>query len=58
MREWQSQFHAKHYCSYHIVSVPKYLEQMIYGMLRKEICPNSSDNIPNKKIPCGHHNAK
>lgn len=51
MREWQSQFHAKHYCRYHIVSVPKFLEQMIYGMLPKEICPNSSDNIPNKNNP-------
>jgi putative transposase len=37
MREWQSQAHVKHYCSYHIVFVPKYRKQSIYGTLRREI---------------------
>ena len=37
MREWQSQAHVKHYCRYHIVFVPKYRRQAIYGTLRKEI---------------------
>ena len=37
MRDWQSQAHVKHYCRYHIVFVPKYRKQAIYGTLRKEI---------------------
>ena len=37
MREWQSQAHVKHYCRYHIVFVPKYRKQSIYGTLRREI---------------------
>ncbi len=37
MREWQSQAHVKHYCRYHIVFVPKYRRQSIYGTLRKDI---------------------
>ena len=37
MRDWQSQAHVKHYCRYHIVFVPKYRKQSIYGTLRKEI---------------------
>jgi putative transposase len=37
MRDWRSQAHVKHYCRYHIVFVPKYRKQAIYGALRKEI---------------------
>jgi putative transposase len=37
MRKWQSQAHVKHSCRYHIVFVPKYRKQSIYGTLRKEI---------------------
>ena len=37
MREWQSQAHVKHYCKYHVVFVPKYRRQSIYGVLRKDI---------------------
>ena len=37
MREWQSQAQVKHYCRYHIVFVPKYHKQLIYGTLQKEI---------------------
>ena len=37
MRDWQSQAHVKHYCKYHVVFVPKYRRQSIYGNLRKDI---------------------
>ena len=37
MRDWQSQAHVKHYCTYHVVFVPKYRRKSIYGTLRKEI---------------------
>jgi len=37
MREWQSQAHVKHYCKYHVVFVPKYRRQSIYGTLRRDI---------------------
>ena len=37
MRDWQSQAHVKYYCKYHVVFVPKYRKQSIYGMLRKDI---------------------
>jgi len=32
-RDWQSQAHVKHYCKYHVVFVPKYRRQSIYGAL-------------------------
>ncbi len=37
MREWQSQSHVRWYCKYHIVFVPKYRKQPIYGSLRRNI---------------------
>ena len=37
MRDWQSQAHVKHYCTYHVVFVPKYRRKSIYGTLRTEI---------------------
>lgn len=37
MREWESQSHAKWYCRYHIVFIPKYRQKPIYGRLRKDI---------------------
>ena len=37
MRDWQSQAHVKHYCKYHVVFVPKYRRQSIYGALIKDI---------------------
>ena len=37
MRDWQSQAHAKHYCRYHVVFVPKYRKQTIFSSLRKDI---------------------
>ena len=37
MKEWQSQFHVKWYCRYHIVFVPKYRKKAIFGTLRKGI---------------------
>ena len=37
MREWQSQSHVRWYCRYHIVIVPKYRKQVIYGSLRKGV---------------------
>ena len=39
MREWQSLSHARWYCRYHVVFVPKYRKQTIFGQLRKEIGP-------------------
>jgi putative transposase len=29
MREWQSQSHARWYCRYHIVIVPKYRQTLL-----------------------------
>ena len=37
MREWQSQSHARWYCRYHVVIVPKYRKKAIFGQLRKDI---------------------
>ena len=37
MREWQSQSHVRWYCRYHLVFVPKYRRQLIFGQLRKDI---------------------
>ena len=37
MREWQSQSHVRWYCRYHLVFVPKYRKQVIFGQLRKDI---------------------
>jgi putative transposase len=37
MREWQSLSHARWYCRYHIVFVPKYRRKAIFGTLRKGI---------------------
>jgi len=36
MREWQSQFHVRWYCRYHIMIVPKYRKKAIYGALQGE----------------------
>ena len=37
MREWQSQTHVKWYCRYHVVIVPKYRREAMFGVLRKEL---------------------
>src|SRR5512136_3492782 len=37
MREWQSLSHARWYCRYHVVFVPKYRKRVIFGQLRKQI---------------------
>ena len=37
MREWQSLSHVRWYCRYHVVFVPKYRKQAIFGNLRREI---------------------
>ena len=37
MRDWETQAHVKHYCRYHLVFVPKYRKQSIYGTLRRDI---------------------
>jgi putative transposase len=37
MRDWQSQAHVRYYCKYHVVFVPKYRKQTIYGSLRRDI---------------------
>ena len=37
MREWETQSHARWYCRYHVVIVPKYRKKVIYGDLRRQI---------------------
>ncbi len=37
MREWQSQSHVRWYCRYHVVFVPRYRKQAIFGPLRRGI---------------------
>jgi putative transposase len=37
MREWETQSHAKWYCRYHVVIVPKYRHKAIFGVLRRDI---------------------
>ena len=37
MREWQNQSHAKWYCRYHIVIIPKFRKRAIFGALRRDI---------------------
>ena len=37
MREWQSLSHARWYCRYHVVIVPKYRKKIIFGPLKKQI---------------------
>ena len=37
MREWQSQTHARWYCRYHVVFVPKYRKKVIYGRSRRGV---------------------
>ena len=37
MREWQSQSHARWYCRYHVVWVPKYRKRAIFGEVRRGI---------------------
>src|SRR5262245_38393354 len=37
MREWETQNHARWYCRYHVVIVPKYRKKVIYGGLRRQI---------------------
>ena len=39
MREWESLSHARWYCRFHVVFVPKYRKRSIFGQLRKEIGP-------------------
>jgi len=57
MREWQSLSHARWYCRYHVVFVPKYRKQTIFGQLRKEIGPMlrelcvQHDIGPDHKLP-------
>ena len=37
MREWQSQSHVRWYCRYHVVWVPKYRKQAMFGQIRRGI---------------------
>ena len=37
MREGQSQSHARWYCRYHVVWVPKYRKRSIFGQIRRGI---------------------
>ena len=37
MREWQSQSHARWYCRYHVVWVPKYRKRVMFGKLRRGV---------------------
>jgi putative transposase len=37
MRGWQSLSHVRWYCRYHVVFVPKYRRQAIFGRLRQQI---------------------
>lgn len=37
MREWQSQSHARWYCRYHVVWVPKYRKRTMFGRLRRGV---------------------
>ena len=37
MKDWQSQAHVKWECKYHVVILPKYRKQALYGRLRREI---------------------
>jgi putative transposase len=37
MREWQSQFHVRGYCRYHVVWVPKYRKRAIFGEMRRGV---------------------
>ncbi len=37
MREWQSQSHARWYCRYHEVWVPKYRKRVVFGKLRRGV---------------------
>ena len=39
MHDWQSQSHVKWDCKYHIVIVPKYRKELLYGKLRKKVGP-------------------
>lgn len=37
MREWQSLSHARWYCRYDLMIVPKYRKRAIFGQLRRQI---------------------
>jgi putative transposase len=37
MREWESLSHARWYCRYHVVFVPKYRKRTIFSELRRQI---------------------
>ena len=59
MREWQSQSHAKWYCRYHVVWVPKYRKKAMFGQLRsgvgkilRELCrQHGVELIEGKTLP-------
>ena len=37
MKDWQSQSHIKWDCKYHVVIIPKYRRQVLYGRMRRGI---------------------
>jgi len=37
MKDWQSQAHVKWECKYHVVILPKYRRQALYGKIRRDI---------------------
>ena len=37
MKDWQSQFHVRWECKFHVVIIPKYRKKRLYGNLRREV---------------------
>jgi putative transposase len=37
MKDWQSQAHVRWDCKYHVVILPKYRRQVLYGRVRRGV---------------------
>jgi putative transposase len=37
MHDWDSLWHVRWECKYHVVIVPKYRKKILYGGLRKQV---------------------
>ena len=50
MHEWQSQFHVRWECKYHVVITPKYRKTVFFGKMRRQIGRIIRDLCRQKKI--------
>jgi len=50
MQEWNSLFHVKWECKYHVVFIPKYRRKVLYGKLRGQVGTILRDLCAQKEV--------